>query len=136
MAQGAQSIGFAIPSNQIQKVVNQVKTTGKISSPYIGVRYVELDDAIRKEINIPYNYGVLVVRGESISDFAVIPGSPADKAGIMENDVILEINDTKIDKKNTLVSLIAKNNVGDVVRLKVWHKGDIKEMSLKLEEKS
>ncbi|HCU70981.1 MAG TPA: hypothetical protein DIC35_04530 [Candidatus Moranbacteria bacterium] len=136
MAQGAQSIGFAIPSNQIKKVINQVRTTGKISSPYIGVRYVDMDDSIRKQISFPYDYGVLVVRGEKISDFAVIPGSPADKAGITENDIILEINDTKIDKKNSLSSLIAKNNVGDVIRLKVWHKGDIKEISLKLEEKN
>jgi S1-C subfamily serine protease len=136
MAQGAQSIGFAIPSNQIKKVVDQVKETGKISSPYLGVRYVEMDDSIKKEINSPYDYGVLVVRGEKVTDFAVIPGSPADKAGIVENDIILEINGTKIDKKNTLIDLVAKNSVGDTVNLKVWHKGDVKDIQARLTERN
>ncbi len=136
MAQGAQSIGFAIPSNQIKRVIDQVKTTGKISSPYLGVRYVEIDDTIKKEFNFAYGYGVLIVRGDTVTDFAVIPGSPADKAGLMENDVILEINAVKIDKKNSLGDIIAKNNVGDTVKLKVWHKGDIKEVMVKLMERN
>jgi S1-C subfamily serine protease len=136
MAQGAQSIGFAIPSNQIKKVVEQVKTTGKISSPYLGVRYVEIDENVKKEFSFAYDYGVLIVRGGAITDFAVIPGSPADKAGLMENDVILEINDVKIDKKNSLIDVIARNNVGDTVKLKVWHKGDIKDVMVQLMERN
>lgn len=135
MAQGAQSIGFAIPSNQIRKVVDQVRTTGKISSPYIGVRYMDINETIRREFNFAYDYGVLVVRGDTVTDFAVIPGSPADKAGIVENDVILEVNGTHIDKKNALSDLIAKNNVGDTLKLKIWHKGEIKEVPVRLEER-
>jgi len=123
VAQGAQNIGFALPSNQIKKVVEQVKTTGKISTPYIGVRYIPIDATIQKENNLPYNYGVLVSRGQKITDFAVIPGSPADKAGIVENDIVLEVNGTKIDATNSLGDLIAKYNVGDKITLKIWHKG-------------
>lgn len=136
MAQGAQSIGFAIPANQIRKVVEEVKATGRISSPYIGVRYMDIDETIKKELNFAYDYGVLVVRGEKITDFAVIPGSPADKAGLVENDIILEINGIKIDRKNTLVDLIAKNKVGDEVKLKVWHKGTLKEIAVVLAERN
>lgn len=135
MAQGAQSIGFAIPSNQIKKIIDQVKTTGKISTPYIGVRYVPVDEQLQKENNLPYNYGVLITRGEKITDFAVIPGSPADKAGVVENDIILEINGKKIDKNNALSAMILEHNVGDQIMLKVWHKGNTNDMKVTLEER-
>jgi len=135
MAQGAQNIGFAIPANQIKRVVEQVKTTGKITSPYLGVRYVPIDEEIKKAFNFSYDYGVLVVRGDRVTDFAVIPGSPADKAGIVENDVILEIDGEKINEKNSLSGLIAKHNVGDSVILKIWHKGETKDVPLVLAER-
>lgn len=135
MAQGAQNIGFAIPSNQIQRVVDQVKTTGKITTPYIGVRFIPVDEIMQKENNLPFNYGALVARGQRMTDFAVIPGSPADKAGVVENDIILEINGTKVDEKNGLTEQISKLNVGDTVKLKVWHKGETKELSLTLDER-
>ncbi|MFA7209316.1 MAG: trypsin-like peptidase domain-containing protein [Parcubacteria group bacterium] len=135
MAQGAQNIGFAIPANQIKRVVEQVKTTGKITAPYLGVRYVPIDDEIRKAFNFSYDYGVLVVRGDRVTDFAVIPGSPADKAGITENDVILEVNGEKVNGANSLSGLVAKYNIGDSITLKVWHKGDVKDVVLVLAEK-
>jgi len=135
IAQGAQNIGFAIPSNQIKKIVDQVKSTGKISTPYIGVRYVPVDDNIKQQNNLPYNYGALVIRGQNVTDLAVIPGSPADKAGIAENDIILEVNGTKLDDKTGLTDLIGQHNVGDTVDLKVWHKGEVKDVQVKLEER-
>ena len=135
MAQGAQNVGFAIPVAQIKKVVDQVKTTGKISTPYIGVRYIPINAELQKEINLDFDHGVLIARGERVTDFAVIPGSPADKAGLMENDVILEINGTKINEKNSLTNLVSDANVGDEITLKVWHKGDMKEVKVKLEER-
>lgn len=134
MAQGAQNIGFAIPSNQIKKIVDQVQKTGKISTPYLGVRYIPIDEAIQKENDLPFGYGVLVVRGQKITDFAVVPGSPADKAGLVENDILLEINGTKIDSENSLTDIIAKFNVGDTVSLKIWHKGETKNISVALAE--
>jgi len=135
IAQGAQNIGFALPSNQIKKVIDQVKTTGKISTPYLGVRYIPIDKIIQKENSLPFDYGVLVSRGEKITDFAVIPGSPADKAGLVENDIILEINGTKIDDKNGLADQISRYNIGDSLSLKIWHKGDEKEVKVVLAER-
>lgn len=135
IAQGAQNIGFALPSNQIKKVIDQVKTTGKISTPYIGVRYIPLDGIIQQENGLPYNYGVLVSRGQKITDFAVIPGSPADKAGIVENDILLEVSGTKIDSANGLGNLISKYNVGDTIPIKIWHKGAEKTVDVTLAER-
>jgi S1-C subfamily serine protease len=135
IAQGAQNIGFAIPANDIKKAVDQVKSVGRIITPYLGVRYLPIDQAIQKNNNLPYSYGVLVVRGAAVSDLAVIPGSPADLAGIVENDIILEINGVKIDENNSLPSLVAKYEVGEEITLKIWHKGSEKEINLTLAEK-
>jgi serine protease Do len=135
MAQGAENIGFAIPINQVKKVIDQVKTTGKISTAYLGVRYIPIDEDLKKEANLPFDYGVLVARGETIRDFAVMPGSPADKAGIVENDIILEINGTKIDANHSLVSLLTQYSPNDIVTLKIWHKGDTKDISVTLGER-
>jgi len=135
MAQGAENVAFSIPSNQIKKMVEQVKDTGKISSPFLGIRSIAISQTIQKENNLPFDYGVLVTRGEKITDFAVIPGSPADKAGLVENDVILEINGKKIDAKNQLTEMISNFNVGDEITLKIWHKGETKDVKVKLEER-
>jgi len=135
MAQGAENIGFALPVNLVKKDLASVKNNGKISQPFIGVRYMPVDQKIQKDNNLPFDYGALVLRGQQITDFAVAPGSPADKAGIMENDIILEINGTKIDQNHQLGDLIAKFSVGDTITLKVWHKGDTKDIQVRLEER-
>jgi serine protease Do len=135
MAQGAENIAFALPINQVKRIVEQVQKTGKISTPYIGVRYLILNEAIAKENNLPLDHGALVIRGEKMTDFAVIPGSPADKAGIVENDILLSIDGMKIDEKHQLANLISEKNVGDEVTLEVWHKGETKKVQVKLEER-
>lgn len=135
MAQGAENIGFAIPINQVKKVIDQVKTTGKISTAYLGVRYVPIDEQLKKDADLPFDSGVLIARGETIRDFAVMPGSPADKAGLMENDIILEINGTKIDAEHSLVSLLSQYAPNDEITLKIWHKGDTKDVKVVLEER-
>ena len=135
VAQGAENIGFAIPISQVMRLIDDVKMNGKISRPFIGVRYVAMTEDVQKALNVSYDYGILVVRGDKITDFAVLPGSPADKAGLMENDIILEINGVKIDETNTLTKKIAEHSVGDTVTLKIWHKGEEKEIKILLEEK-
>ena len=133
VAQGSQSIGFALPINTVKGAINSVKTTGKIVRPYLGVRYVAINTEMKDKNNLTVDYGVLVKPGTTASDLAVIPGSPADKAGIVENDIILEMNGTKIDEKNSLASLIRGKNVGDVINLKILHKGVEKTVQVTLE---
>jgi serine protease Do len=135
IAQGAQNVGFALPINQAKRLIEQVKTGKQISVPYLGVRYVNIDSAIQKEAQLPFNYGVLVLRGSKMTDLAIIPGSPADKADIVENDIILEMDGVKIDDNNQLGDLISKHNAGDIATLKIWHKGQMKDVKVTLEEK-
>jgi len=127
MASGAQSIGFAIPINKAKKDVGQIKDLGKIVYPFLGVRYVLIDDTIKKDKNLSVNYGVLVAKGSS-GEAAVTAGSAADKADIKEGDIILEFNGEKITIDNTLAKIITKYNPGDKVSLKILRDG--KEMSV------
>lgn len=134
IAAGAQNIGFAIPINSVKNIIKDVTEKGKISQPYIGVRYAMINKEIKERNNLPFDYGALVVRGEQVTDLAVIPGSPADKAGLVENDIILEVEGQKIDEKNSLIKTISNLEINREIELKVWRKGEIKTFKLKVEE--
>lgn len=134
VASSAQGIGFAIPINSVKGAIDSIRTTGRIVRPYLGVRYVAITPDIAKQNNLSVEYGALVLRGSGLAQFAVVPGSPADKAGIQENDIILEINGQRIDETHGLVSLISQFKVGDEVTLKILSKGAEKSVKVKLEE--
>jgi len=133
----AQSIGFAIPINDVKASYEEAKTSGTIqkdAKAFLGVRYMEVDSTVQKNNNLPYDYGVIISRGDTAADLAVVPGSPADKVGLVENDIILEVDGEKITKKNPLANLIGKYKPGDEVKLKIYHKGEEKEIAVTLTE--
>jgi len=134
IASGGQLIGFAIPINQAKEVIESVKKYGKVVYPFLGVRYVLIDESIAKKNNLPVDYGALIVRGENVTDLAVVPGSPADKAGLMENDIILEVQGEKVTKENNLGKLIRKHKPGDTIELKILRKGEEKTVEVTLDE--
>jgi len=127
VASGAQSIGFAIPINRAKHDIASVKTTGNIQSPYLGVRYITVTSDIATQQNLPISSGALV-RGSGDGP-AVAPGSPADKAGIQAEDIILKVNGQQLDANHVLGDVIAQYNVGDTVTLTVNRGG--KEITLK-----
>ncbi len=114
-----QSIGFAIPINEAKRVIESVKLHGKIVRPWLGVRYVLLNEQIAEENQLPVKAGALVVRGQKQTDLAVIPGGPADKAGIRENDIIISADGVAIDAEHPLGLLVGKKNPDDTVSLLV-----------------
>jgi serine protease Do len=132
--QSGQLIGFSIPINQAKKDIGNVKQYGKIVQAYLGVRYVLINDAIAKTNNLSVNYGALIVRGQNQGELAIVPGSPANKAGLLENDIILEINGKKINEANTLAKQIQNFKPGNVISLKVLSKGQDKTIKVTLEE--
>lgn len=135
VAQGAENIGFALPINQVKIRLEQVQKTGKIEVPYLGIRYVIVNEALKKELQLPNSYGALVLRGRNITDFAVIPGSPAAKAGIVEGDVILTIDGQKITSESTIAEVLIRHQVGDRIEMTYWHAGEEKSTSLVLEKR-
>ncbi len=130
-----QLIGFAISINPVKKIIESVKKYGRIVRPMLGVRYRIITEEIAKANNLSVNYGALIIRGNRPEELAVMPGSPADKAGIAENDIILEINGQKIDERHDLVDEIAKYNPNDEVTLKILHKGKEKMVKVILTER-
>lgn len=135
VASGAQGIGFAIPINVAKSAIESIKKTGRIIRPYLGVRYVQVTPDIAKENNLSYEYGALVMRGNGLGQAAVASGSPADKAGIKENDIILEVNGERVDENKGLVSLVQQYNVGDTIDLKIYSGGKEITIKVKLEER-
>lgn len=134
VASGAENIGFALSANSVKNIVESVKNSGKIIRPYIGVRYVPITVELQKLNNLSVDYGVLVQRGSSPEDVAVLPGSPADKAGLAENDIILEIDSVKLTDETNFSSLIRRKNIGESVTLTVLSGNNEKTITVTLEE--
>jgi serine protease Do len=127
-----QLIGFAIPINQAKKAIESVEEYGYIVRPYIGVRYILLNPDIAEKNNLDIDYGALIVRGSGTSDLAVIPGSPANQAGLVENDIILEVDGQKITEDYSLSRIIQEHQPGDEIELKVYHQGEEKTVNVNL----
>lgn len=130
----AQSIGFAIPINKAKRDIEQIKTMGKIVYPFLGVRYVLIDEEIKEKKELNIDYGALVTRGGK-NELAVYPKSASDKAGIKEGDIILEIAGEKISIKNSLGSIIAKFNPGDKIQVKILRDKEEKTLEVVLDER-
>ena len=94
----------------------------------MGVRYVILNKEIVRSYNLKVDYGALVTGGSGQE--AVLSGSPADKAGLRANDILLEINGTRIDENHPLASIINGYQPGDEVEIKYLR--DNKESMTKL----
>lgn len=129
-ATSGQSVGFAIPINVAKKAIQSIEKVGKIQRPMIGIRYVQITKEIAQANKLSVNHGAWVLRGTSRSDVAVIPGSPADKVGIVENDIITAIDGTDINENNSLQKILQKYDVGNEIELTIQRKG--KEVKVKL----
>lgn len=123
ISENAQSLGFALPINVAKQAVESVKRTGKIVRPWIGVRYVQIDKELAEQNQLPQPYGVWIQPGNASSDPAIIPDSPAQKAGLKEKDVILEVNSQKLDENHSLSSVVTRFAPGDVLELKISREG-------------
>lgn len=135
ISQDGQSLGFALPINAVKRAWESVQKNGRIVRPWIGVRYIQVDDDIATRSYLTYSYGALVLRGDQPGDLAVVPGSPAEKAGLKENDLILEINGQKLDVDHSLSSIISRAAPGDKVTLKIARDGKEMTLTVTLEER-
>ena len=121
IASDAQNIGFAQPVNDLKGLISSVLASGSLQQPYLGVHYVSLTDDVAYEFNLSVKRGAYVVSSDSQP--AVVPGSPADQAGIQEKDIITKLNNISIDDKTSLTSAISQFKVGDKVALTIIRGG-------------
>ncbi len=114
----AEGIGFAIPVNRIKRAVEGVSEEGIITYAFLGVRYVMVDKEVVSREDLPIDYGALIVEGGP-GQPAIDAGSGADEAGLMEGDVIMEIDGRRINENNLLGDVIISYYPGDNIELKI-----------------
>jgi serine protease Do len=131
LAGQAQNIGFALPINDIQGLNKSVLTQGKLIRPYLGVHFISLTDDAAYQLNLSVKRGAYITSSDGSS--AIISGSPADKAGLKEKDIITKVDGLLIDQTNSLTSILGRKSVGDTVVLTVIRDGKTITIKAKLE---
>lgn len=131
IAGNAQNIGFSIPINDAQGLIKSVLRDGKLVRPYLGVRYITLNDDSAYENNLKTKRGAYIVGSSGQSP--IVANSPAAKAGLKEKDVITKVNNDTIDEKNSLISLLGKHAVGEKITLTIVRDGNEKTVDVTLE---
>lgn len=133
VASGAENIGFSIPINKLKRNITSVQQQGKIVYPFLGVRYILITKEMAEKEKLGRDYGALIRSTEGQQ--AVVPESPAAKAGLKDWDIVLKINNEVIGPNNTLAAIVQKYQVGDEITLVVFREGKDQEMKVKLEER-
>ncbi|WP_391558418.1 S1C family serine protease [Robertmurraya sp.] len=125
---GVEGLGFAIPSNDVVPIVNQLIESGQITRPYMGVSLAgleELPQMYLQEVPETVTEGAMVMQIDS--------SSAAAKAGLAVGDVIVSIDDVKVTNSNDLRKYLYNDlSVGDEITLKVYSKGQEKTVTMTL----
>ena len=129
-----EAIAFAIPINQAQRAIQDVQEFGRIVRPWLGVRYVLVQNEQDASKDIGADYGAMIISGAQPGQPGVIPNSPADHAGLKEQDVILQLNQKKITTESSLSELISQQRPGDVVVLDILRDGTPMQVEVTLSE--
>ena len=123
LASDSQSIGFAIPINDLSGLIDSVKSTGKLQRPYLGVVYVPITNDIKQQYSLSVSDGAYIPTADQAGQATIISGGPADKAGLLPGDIITKVDGNDINQTTSLVSLLDKHKVGDTVNLTIVRGG-------------
>lgn len=134
MVSGAENIGFAIPINAAKRDLEDLKKYGKIKKPFLGIKYLIINDELKQKFNLPFNYGALIIP-KNLNASGIIPKSPAAISGIKEKDIILECNHKKINENYTILDILEEKNVGDELNFLIWRNGKKLNIKVKLTER-
>lgn len=114
-----ESVAFAIPINEAKRAVEDVQEFGRIVRPWLGVRYVLVSPEVGSEVEDWYEVGALIVSGSQPGEVGVFDGSPADLAGLRQDDVIIAVAGEPLSEERALGELISEYRPGDVVTLTI-----------------
>ncbi|MQS89896.1 S1C family serine protease [Companilactobacillus mishanensis] len=128
-----EGMGFAIPSNEVVKIINELIKNGKVERPALGVRVIDLDqvsDTSQDSLKLPKS----VTKGVVI--YSANNDSVAKKAGLKKNDVIVSLGGKSISSVADLHNELYSHKVGDTVTLKYYRDGDLKTTKVHLTQKT
>ena len=119
---GSIGIGFAVPSDTVAAVVDQLKQFGETRRGWLGVKIQTVTEDIAETLGVPENSGALISM--------VTPGSPADKAGLEAGDVIMRFDGKDVTTMRGLPKIVAQTPIGKAVDVDVLRKGTKKSMQV------
>ena len=123
---GNQGIGFAIPINLAKAIVSQLKEKGEVTRSWLGVLIQQITPDMQEALDLSDRKGALVAD--------VVPGSPAEKAGVQRGDVIIRFNGETVESQHQLPTMVAYLPVGTEVDVVVLRDGKEKKFTVVLEE--
>ncbi|HEX6416084.1 MAG TPA: trypsin-like peptidase domain-containing protein [Candidatus Saccharimonadales bacterium] len=124
----AQGIGFAIPVNTTKGLLKGVLAGKGVERSYLGINYIPITADVVKRFNLKVKQGAYVRSGEGQSP--IVSGSPAEKAGVKEGDIITKVSGVELGASAGLSSLVAEYAPGDTVELTIVRDG--REMTLRV----
>jgi S1-C subfamily serine protease len=131
VSNNAQGIGFAIPVDVAKPIMQQAVAGKPISRPWIGVYYQPITKQLASDKNLPVDEGVLIEPPREGTP-AVFPGSPAEKAGLTDGDVVVAVDGRKLDMTHDLSALILPHEPGDTITLRVLRSDSTTELRVTL----
>lgn len=120
VAASAEGIGFAIPINDAQGLIKSVTKNGRVDRAYLGVRYVTITPTLAEEEKLTVKQGAYLKTGQGT---AIVSGSPASRAGLKDQDIIVKVDGKTVDRRNPLSSILSLYTVGDTIELTVLRNG-------------
>lgn len=121
---GYMGLSFAIPIDVAMNVAEQIKTKGKVSRGWLGVQIQDVTRQLAESFGMDRPHGALVAK--------VVPGGPAEKAGIQIGDIIVEFEDRIIETSGELPPIVGMTPVGTNAKIKVIRQGDEEDLSVKI----
>lgn len=118
-----ESLGFALPINLAKDALAKFRKYGEIKRTFLGVRYIMLNRYLSFANKLPVQDGAYVLKEIPSGDPTIIPGGPAEAAGIKPGDVILEVNGKKLSALNSLSTAISKYDPETEITLKILRAG-------------
>ncbi|MGB3297104.1 MAG: HhoA/HhoB/HtrA family serine endopeptidase [Phormidesmis sp.] len=128
---GAQGLGFAIPTDAIQRIADQIVATGKVEHPFIGIQMANLTPELRDEVNQNSNSGVAVKADSGVLIGEVVTDSPASRAGLRSGDVVKKINGKAIADGKAVQDAVEANGLGRDLQLEIDRNGSRQTISLR-----
>lgn len=125
-----EGMGFAIPSNEVVNIINQLVQNGKVIRPALGISLVDLDYVSETDRSQTLNLPAKVTGGVVVMKISAT--SPLKKTDISKYDVIVSLGGKKVSGLSSLRTALYSHKIGDTVEIQYYHKGQLKTASIKL----